>query len=168
MDNSYRQLSADSVQDGNDHLPETAEAPVKRTEVPTTDSTGVNDNLSTTASDKPKHQSDGASVGTTPLKKGASARAEAIAKIKAANRMRNSRPLSTLASRENALHEHSAGLAKLPNFDESRPDPDLLVDQLMKTVAPTGFDSHQRRKIKGEVIALYSSLGSSNPIEIDD
>ena len=166
MDDSYRQLSADSVQDGNDHLPETAEAPVKRTEVPTKDSTGVNDNLSTTASDKPKHQSDGASVGTTPLKEGAAARAEAIARIKAADRMRDSRPLSTLASRENALHEHSAGLAKLSNFDESRPDPDLLVDQLMKIVAPTGFDSHQRRKIKGEVIALYSSLGSRNPLEL--
>ena len=35
----------------------------------------------------------------------------------------------------------------------------------MKTVAPKGFDSHQRRKIEGEVIALYSSLGSSNPME---
>jgi hypothetical protein len=144
---------------------ETAKAPLERTEVPTTDPTGANDNLRTTASDKPKHQSDGASVGTIPLKKGASARAEAIARIKAENRMRNSRPLSALASSENALHEHSAGLAKLSDFDESRPDPNLLVDQLMKTVAPRVLDSHQRRKINGEVIGLYSSLGSRNPIE---
>ena len=79
--------------------------------------------------------------------------------------MRNSRPLSVLAGRETALHEHSAGLAKLSDFDESRPDPDLLVDQLTKIVAPWGLNSHQRRKIKGEVIALYSSLGSRNPIE---
>jgi hypothetical protein len=165
MDNSYRQLSAeDSVQDGNDHLPEKAKAPVKKTEVPTTDSTSINDNLRT-ASNKPQHQSDGASFGTTSLKKGASAKAAAIARIQDAQRMGNPRPLSTLAGRETALHEHSAGLAKLSDFDESRPDPDLLVDQLMKTVAPRGLDSHQSRKIKGEALALYSSLGSRSPLE---
>jgi hypothetical protein len=102
---------------------ETAKAPLERTEIPTTDSTGVNDNLRATASDKPKLRSDGASVGTTSLKKGAAARAEAIARIKAENRMRNSRPLSVLAGRENARPEHSAGLAKLSDFDESRPWP---------------------------------------------
>ncbi len=165
MDDSDRQISADLVQDENNHLPETAKTPVATTEAPTTDQTGLNDDLRTTDSDRPKHQSDNASVGTTPLKTRASARAEAIAKIEAESQMGNSRPLSVLAGRENALHEHSAGLAKLSDFDESRPDPNLLVHQLMKIVAPSGLDSHQRRKANGEVIALYSSLGSRNPIE---
>ena len=85
-----------------------------------------------------------------------------VARIKAAS---IKRPLAILAAKEAELHAHSAGLAKLSGLDAGLPDQDLLVDQLMRTVSSNRGNSHHDRKIRRQAVALYSALGSRDPIE---
>ena len=126
MDDFYRQLSVDTLQDGEGDVSKVAAPPNKRTEVPATNSTPADNSLQTTASDKPSYQSERADAYANPVKKRAAARAEVLARIVAARRSGPDRPLLSLVQREAHLHAHEDALAKLSNCAEVWPDKNLL------------------------------------------
>jgi hypothetical protein len=74
-------------------------------------------------------------------------------------------PLAVLAAREVELHAVPAAIAKLSDFNERRPDPNLRVYQLANSV-DTSFASRERGKeLKADAIRLYASLRSRDPLE---
>jgi hypothetical protein len=92
-------------------------------------------------------------------------KAEVIARMAAASRNGNSRPLGLLARKEAELREQSAALAILPK-SKARPDPDLLVSQLTASVNTTSVSGgHQAKKMKEDILRLYAALESNNAME---
>jgi hypothetical protein len=86
------------------------------------------------------------------------------ARIKAACDSGTARPLAELAGTEAELNAHAAALTRLANYSDRRPDPNLLVHQLARTVnAHAG--GHLRTQLIGDTVSLYSALGSQDATE---
>jgi len=56
-------------------------------------------------------------------------------------------------------------LARLSSPEKKRPDPDLLIYQLTRMVNTNYFPKTMAPKLRGDVVALYSALQSSDPID---
>jgi hypothetical protein len=83
----------------------------------------------------------------------------------AARRRGPDRPLGHLAWAEDELHARSAALTKLSSPTQKRPDTDLLVYQLTRTVNTSHVPKTMAPKLRGDAVALYSALKSSDPTD---
>jgi hypothetical protein len=75
------------------------------------------------------------------------------------------RPLAKLARAEAELQTRSAALAKLSNVPQKKPDKRLLVHQLVRTVDTSCAPRTFAPELRNDVVGLYSSLQSGDPIE---
>ncbi len=90
---------------------------------------------------------------------------EVKARIKAAHRRGPSRPLQALAKAEADLYARSAALAKLSSPEQKRADTNLLIHQLTRTVNTSYVGKAMAPKLRGDAVALYSALQSSDPVD---
>jgi len=154
MDDLDRRFTTDS-----DRSADHRELEIEESAEPALDAEPKADAPPCMSSDGPDQAPD-AKTSTPQVKKGPPTR-EVIARMKAASIYGN--PLAILAHKEADLHAHSA--AKLSTFDERRPDPDLLVHQLVRAAGTRFGNSHKGTKLTGDAVALYSALQSRDPME---
>ena len=90
---------------------------------------------------------------------------EVKARMVAARHSGPSRPLERLAQAEIDLHIRSEASAKLSIREQKRPDKDLLVSQLTRTVNTSFLGRAMAPKLRNDAVALYSALQPRDPIE---
>ena len=75
------------------------------------------------------------------------------------------RPLGALVARENELETQSAALIQLANVEIKRPDPNLLVHQLTRSVDLAYLTGPRAKELKQDTLRLYSALRPTNPVD---
>ncbi len=166
MDDLNLRFSTDSDRSGETGETENATRPLEeKTERASDEPTTATDAAPAMSPDEADRRRPVAQASTlrAALNKGPSALAKA--RIKAESLHRNSRPLAVLANKEAELRDDSEAAAKLSKSEERRPDPELLIHQLVSTVSTRFVTGHKRSKMKSDAVGLYSALRPRNPID---
>jgi hypothetical protein len=107
----------------------------------------------------------GDQTGTTPSPRRAPTAKEYRARKLQEWKSGPSMPLAVLADKERELHEQSKALADISNYNQTRPDRNLVAYQIRNVAGGAAPRSHLGQTLKREAAKLYVSLKSQDPFE---